>query len=88
MKSADDNKKSWVTVRAKRTEFEFATFNEVSIKGLVCQWTEQLGIFTLDQRVASLNPGRVIVFTILSKMLNLDCLSPFRSINGTCDGSA
>ena len=38
--------------------------------------------WALDQRVMSSNPGRVTVFAFLGKMLNLDCLSPPRCING------
>ena len=36
----------------------------------------------LDQRVAGSNPKRVAVFAFLGKMLNLDCLSQPRGING------
>ena len=38
--------------------------------------------WALDQRVIGSNPGRVTMSAFLGTMLNLDCLSPARSING------
>ena len=42
--------------------------------------------WALDQRVAGSNPGRVIAFAFLGKMLNLDCLTPPRCMNGYLRG--
>jgi hypothetical protein len=38
--------------------------------------------WALDQRVVGSNPGQVTVFAFLGKMLNLDCPTPPRCING------
>ena len=44
--------------------------------------------WALDQRVAGTNPGRVIVFAFLGKMINLDCLTPPRCLNEYLRGQA
>ena len=44
--------------------------------------------WALDQMVAGSNPGRAAMFAFLGKMLDLDCLSPPRRINGYLFGRA